>query len=70
VANDEWRSLILFALYTGQRLGDLARLCWSNLDLVKGEVRLVTQGNSSLLHFGWTRGVGESSGSFSGGAGM
>jgi hypothetical protein len=24
VANDEWRSLILFALYTGQRLGDLA----------------------------------------------
>jgi len=33
VANDEWKSLILFGLYTGQRLGDLARLTWQNVDL-------------------------------------
>jgi integrase len=33
VADDEWRSLILFGLYSGQRLGDLARLTWANLDL-------------------------------------
>jgi len=40
VANDEWRSLIVFGLYTGQRLGDLARLTWANLDLQQNEVRL------------------------------
>jgi integrase len=42
VADDEWRSLILFGLYTGQRLGDLARLTWANLDLQLNEVRLFT----------------------------
>jgi hypothetical protein len=31
-ANDEWRSMILFGLYTGQRLGDIATLRWNNLD--------------------------------------
>ncbi len=33
IASDEWRSMIYFGLYTGQRLGDLATLRWSNLDL-------------------------------------
>jgi integrase len=42
VADDEWRSLILFGLYTGQRLGDLARLTWQNVDLQHEEIRLVT----------------------------
>jgi integrase len=42
-ADDEWRSLILFGLYTGQRLADLATLRWSNVDLVKGELRLITR---------------------------
>jgi len=41
-ADEEWRSLILFGLYTGQRLGDLATLTWDNLDLERHEVRLVT----------------------------
>jgi integrase len=31
-ADDEWRSLIKFGLYTGQRLGDLALLTRSNLE--------------------------------------
>jgi integrase len=31
-ANDECRSMILFGLYTGQRLGDIAALRWNNLD--------------------------------------
>jgi integrase len=31
--NDEWRGLILFGLYTGQRLGDLAGLTWAQIDL-------------------------------------
>jgi integrase len=42
VADPEWRSLILFGLYTGQRLSDLASLTWHNLDLERGEVRLKT----------------------------
>src|SRR5207249_4191768 len=42
IANDEWRSLILFGLYTGQRLGDLARLTWQNVDLEGDEIRFVT----------------------------
>ena len=41
-ADDEWRSLILFGLYTGQRLGDLARLTWQNIDLDRNDLRLVT----------------------------
>jgi integrase len=42
-ADSEWRSMILFGLYTGQRLGDIATLCWSNIDLSKGELRLRTR---------------------------
>jgi len=43
VADDEWKSLVLFGLYTGQRLGDLAMLTWENIDLLRGEIRLVTR---------------------------
>ena len=43
VANDEWRGIILTGLYTGQRLGDIADLTWANVDLSRGELRLVTQ---------------------------
>jgi integrase len=42
VASDEWRGMIIFGLYTGQRLGDIAALTWSNLDLQRSELRLVT----------------------------
>src|SRR5271165_4980032 len=35
VADPEWKSMILFGLYTGQRLADVATLRWSNVDLVK-----------------------------------
>lgn len=43
VAGAEWRSMILFAFYTGQRLGDVASLTWGNLDLTKNELRLTTR---------------------------
>lgn len=43
VATDEWRSLILFGLYTGQRLADVATLTWQNLDLAREEIRLTTR---------------------------
>jgi integrase len=41
VADPEWKSMILFGLYIGQRLADVATLRWSNVDLVKGEIRLL-----------------------------
>ena len=43
VANGEWRSLIFLGLYTGQRLGDLARLTWQNVDLNRDEIRFVSR---------------------------
>jgi integrase len=42
VADKEWRSMILFGLYTGQRLQDITQLTWENIDLEAKEVRLVT----------------------------
>lgn len=36
-------SMVLFGLYTGQRLSDIASLWWSNIDLPRGELRLVTR---------------------------
>lgn len=41
VAGTEWKSLIKFGLYTGQRLADLASLTWRNLDLSTMEMRLI-----------------------------
>jgi integrase len=43
IASGEWRNLILFGLYTGQRLGDLAKLTWRNIDLERGELAFVTR---------------------------
>jgi integrase len=43
VANGEWRGLILFGLYTGQRLGDISSLTWRNVDLERGELAFVTR---------------------------
>jgi len=39
----EWRGLVLFGLYTGQRLGDLARLTWRAVDLEADEIAFVAQ---------------------------
>jgi integrase len=36
--DQEWRGLILFGLYLGQRLGDLARLTWRAVNLDTGEI--------------------------------
>jgi integrase len=49
VADDEWKSLIRFGLYTGQRLGDLAALRWQNIDLQRAEIRITTQKTSKNL---------------------
>jgi integrase len=39
----EWRGLVIFGLYLGQRLGDLARLTWRSINLESGEVSFTTQ---------------------------
>jgi integrase len=37
VKGDEWEGLVLFGIYSGQRLRDLSNLTWQNLDLDSGE---------------------------------
>src|SRR5215467_14388701 len=41
--DQEWRGLVLFGLYLGQRLGDLARLTWRAVDLDSGEIAFTTR---------------------------
>lgn len=43
VANAEWKGIILTGIYTGQRLGDIVRLCWRDVDLHRREIRFHTQ---------------------------
>jgi len=42
-AHGEWKGMIMFGLYTGQRLGDIATLTWHNVDLQHFELRFSTQ---------------------------
>src|SRR5260221_1907216 len=51
VADDEWKSLIRFGLYTGQRLSDIALLTWANIDLERNEIRFIGRktGKTMLL---------------------
>jgi integrase len=39
----EWRGLILFGLYLGQRLGDLAKLTWRAVNFETGEIAFTTR---------------------------
>lgn len=48
-ASDSWRGMILLGFYIGQRLGDLARLTWQNIDLEKEEITLVTQKTGRVM---------------------
>ena len=48
-ADDEWKSMIQFGLYSGQRLGDVARLTWANLDLQARELRIETQKTGKIV---------------------
>jgi integrase len=41
--------MIFFGLYTGQWLADVATLRWSNVDLVKGEIRLRTRKTDKMM---------------------
>jgi integrase len=39
----EWRGLVLFGLYLGQRLGDLAKLTWRSVNFETGEIAFTTR---------------------------
>lgn len=49
VADEEWRSMILFGLYTGQRLRDIASFTWANIDPVSAEIHLRTSKTSRVV---------------------
>jgi integrase len=49
LADPEWQSMILFGLYSGQRLSDIAALTWANVDLEKAELRLTTRKTGKRL---------------------
>lgn len=42
-ADPEWKSMILFGLYTGQRLSDLALMTWEMVDREAQEIRFQTR---------------------------
>jgi integrase len=50
VATAEWRSMILFGAYTGQRLGDIAGLTWSAIDTEKNLITLRTIKTDREMH--------------------
>ena len=43
VADPEWRSMITFGIFTGQRLGDIAMMTWAQIDFDKREIRFQTE---------------------------
>ncbi|MEG2236377.1 MAG: tyrosine-type recombinase/integrase [Akkermansia sp.] len=46
----EWRSMVIFSLYTGgQRLGDMATLTWEQVDVEKGMIILRTTKTKRLM---------------------
>ena len=49
VAGGEWRGIILFGLYTGQRLSDITGLAWNQVDTAEGVVRYVTGKTGAVL---------------------
>ncbi len=48
-AGEEWRGLVLMGLYTGQRLGDVARVTWSQVDLLSGRISFLTSKTGKRL---------------------
>jgi integrase len=43
IADSEWQSMIRIGLYSGARLGDVACLRWSNVDMERAELRFVAR---------------------------
>ena len=43
VASDDWKTAVIFGIYTGLRLGDIQSLTWANLDLQRSELTIRTR---------------------------
>jgi integrase len=43
VCGDDWKTAVMFGIYTGLRLGDIQALTWANLDLQGKELTIRTQ---------------------------
>ncbi len=41
-AEGEWLGMILFRIYAGQRLKDIANLTWANVDVERAEIKFTT----------------------------
>ena len=48
-ATGEWRTMILLGYFTGQRLSDLARLSWADIDLDQGRILFLQKKTSKRL---------------------
>ena len=47
--NAEWRSMVLMALYTGQRISDVSLLTWGNFNFVTQKLRLTQKKTGKLV---------------------
>ena len=45
----EWRSMVIFGLYTGQRLSDISELTWGQIDLKRNEISFITKKTSRRM---------------------
>ena len=41
--NDEWRGMVIAALYTGQRSSDVSNLTWRQIDMTEGTIHFTTR---------------------------
>jgi integrase len=48
-ADPEWQSMVKIGLHTGCRLGDIALLRWSNIDLERGELRYTARKTGKIV---------------------
>lgn len=48
IDDPEWRGMVMFGLYTGQRLKDVAKAEWSNVDFKQGFIRLFIHKRRSI----------------------
>jgi integrase len=49
VADEEWKSIIRFGLYTGQRLSDISLLTWQNIDFERNEIRFIARKTGKIM---------------------
>lgn len=50
VCPPEWRSMVLFGIYTGQRMGDLRKLKWEHIEIDAGMIRFRTSKTGRRQH--------------------